>query len=159
MSEMRTEWLRLDGPPALALMTKAVAELNARYPRDAHTSDELDADEFAPPEGAFLVVHLDDQPAGCGALRRLEIGIAEVKRMYVEPWARRRGVGRRVLAELEAMAGRLGYRAVRLETGILQPEAIALYEKAGYRRVACYGEFIGNPLSVCLEKRITPSVA
>src|SRR5439155_16435668 len=99
-----------------------------------------------------LVAYVDDRPAGCGALRRLDEGVAEVKRMYVEPWARRNGIGRRILAELEATARRFGYRAVRLETGTRQQEALQLYESAGYQRVACYGEFKDNPLSVCYEK-------
>jgi ribosomal protein S18 acetylase RimI-like enzyme len=61
--------------------------------------------------------------------------------MFVETWARCNGIGRRVLVELEATAQRLGYRAVRLETGIRQHEAMKLYESAGYQQVASYGEF------------------
>ena len=74
--------------------------------------------------------------------------------MYVEPWARRNGIGRGILAELEATAQRLGYRAVRLETGTRQQEAIRLYESAGYQPIAKYGEFSDNPVSICFEKRL-----
>jgi GNAT superfamily N-acetyltransferase len=133
---------------------RAVAELNSRYEPHEHNPSVLDPKKFAPPFGTFLIAYLDDRPAGCGALRRLEEGVAEVKRMYVEPCARRNGIGRRILAEIEATAQRLGYRAVRLETGLRQQEAMKLYESAGYQRVASYGEFKDNPLSVCYEKRL-----
>src|SRR5207248_5161117 len=93
-------------------------------------------------------------PAGCGGLRRFNKETAEIKRMYVEPGARCRGIGRKILDELEAAAKRLGYQKVRLETGTRQPEAIRLYESAGYQRIAAYGDFKDSPLSVCFEKSI-----
>lgn len=152
--DIRIESIRLDSPDGAAILVRAVAELNSRYEPHEHNPSVLDPEKFVPPFGAFLIAYLDDRPAGCGALRRLEEGVAEVKRMYVEPWARRNGIGRRILAELEATAQRFGYRAVRLETGTRQHEAIQLYESAGYQCVACYGEFKDNPLSVCYEKKV-----
>ncbi len=77
-----------------------------------------------------------------------------LKRMFVEPGARRQGVARKILEELEAIASQFGYRALRFETGLRQPEAISLYESAGYRRVHCYSRYVDNPLSVCFEKRL-----
>jgi GNAT superfamily N-acetyltransferase len=151
----RVELTRLDSRAAATLLVKAVAELNSRYEAHEHNPSVLDPEKFVPPFGAILVAYLDDRPTGCGALRRLEEGVAEVKRMYVEPWARRRGVGRRILAELEAAALRLGYCVIRLETGVRQPEAIQLYEAVGYRGIACYGEFAASPLSVCFEKNLS----
>jgi putative acetyltransferase len=74
--------------------------------------------------------------------------------MYVEPAARRRGVARKVLEKLESVAHERGYAALRLETGIRQPEAIGLYEAAGFHRIQCYGMYIDNPRSVCYEKRL-----
>lgn len=103
---------------------------------------------------AFVVARLGGRPVGCGALRPLAPGVGEVKRMFVEPEARGLGVGRRILRELERVAGALGYAALRLETGVKQPAAIALYEGAGYRRVECYGAYAEDPLSVCMEKRL-----
>jgi GNAT superfamily N-acetyltransferase len=114
----------------------------------------VETEHFTAPLGAFLVARIEDRPAGCGGLRRLEAAVAEVKRMYVDPWARRRGVGREILVGLEAEARRLGYRTVRLETGTLQPEAIGLYESAGYQRIPRYGEFVDNVHSVCFEKAL-----
>ena len=74
--------------------------------------------------------------------------------MYVAPSVRRRGLARRLLAELEEKAIKLGYAIVRLETGNRQPEAIALYESCGFRRIAPYGSHVDDPLSICFEKRV-----
>ena len=111
--------------------------------------------------GAFVVAWLDGVPAGCGAIRPMEpIGnsgedAAELKRMFVNPDARRKGVARRVLAALEERAREIGFDVLRLETGVLQPEAIALYESQGYLKIACYGDYAADPTSVCYEKRLS----
>ncbi|HKX71843.1 MAG TPA: GNAT family N-acetyltransferase, partial [Acidimicrobiales bacterium] len=76
----------------------------------------------------------------------------EIKRMYTAPAARRRGVSRALLARLETEAVRLGYRRLQLETGDRQPEAIALYESAGYGHIPTYGQYAGDELSVCFAK-------
>lgn len=112
---------------------------------------------FAPadvcvPRSAFVIARWKGEPVGCGAIRPLEEEIAEIKRMYVLPEGRRRGIGRRVMEELERLAGEFGYRAIWLETGLQQPDAIALYERSGYRRRACYGPYVDDPRSVCFEK-------
>jgi GNAT superfamily N-acetyltransferase len=72
--------------------------------------------------------------------------------MYVDPPVRRRGIARMILARLEDAARESGYRSVRLETGLGQPEAMALYASADYRRIRPYGEYVGDPLSACYEK-------
>lgn len=128
------------------------ADLGARYGDDG--SGSFSPDDALTPGGAFVVAWLAGQAVGCGALRPLRQGVGEVKRMFVEPQARGRGVGRRILAELEAIAQNHGYEALWLETGIRQPEAIRLYEACGYRRISCYGKYVDNPLSVCFEKRL-----
>jgi GNAT superfamily N-acetyltransferase len=157
-ASVRIEATQLDSDVGASMLVRAVDELNSRYEPNEHNPSALNPEKFAPPFGTFLIAYLDDRPAGCGGLRRLEDGVAEVKRMFVETWARRHGIGRRILAELEATAQRLGYRAVRLETGIRQHEAMKLYESAGYQRVASYGEFRDNPLSVCYEKGLNSAV-
>src|SRR5262245_10871265 len=144
---------RLDSPTAADLVDKTVAELNDRYSDHEHKVSPLDPAEFLPPHGVFLIVRVEGWPAGCGGLRRIREDTAEIKRMFVEPGARCRGLGRKILEELESAARRLGYRKVRLETGLRQPEAIQLYESAGYQRIAPYGEF-RSPLSVCFEKTL-----
>lgn len=108
--------------------------------------------EAAAPRTVFLIARLGGQPVGCGALRRLEDPIAEIKRMYVSPAGRRRGIARRILLELEQQAKEFGYHTIRLETGIRQPEAQQLYESLGYRRIAAFGPYVGNLTSVCYEK-------
>jgi putative acetyltransferase len=86
---------------------------------------------------------------------RLNVDTAEIKRMYVTPDARGRGVGRAILMALEAESRRLNIRRIVLETGERQPEALALYTKAGYDRIPLFGEYIGSRLSVCMAKAFT----
>src|SRR5262249_42797586 len=102
----------------------------------------------------FVIATFGGRPVACGAYRPLGEDVAEIKRMYVEPEYRGRGLGRRVLGDLEARARRDDYAAVRLETGTAQPEAIHLYESAGYRRIESYGVYQGTPRSVCFEKAL-----
>jgi putative acetyltransferase len=137
---------------AARLIRNLSAELGERYGDDG--SGAFSPDDVRVPGGAFVIAWLDHQPVGCGALRPLERGVGEVKRMFVEKDARRQGVARKILQRLETIAAQFGYRALRLETGILQPEAVNLYKSAGYRRVCCYGQYVDNPLSVCFEKRL-----
>jgi GNAT superfamily N-acetyltransferase len=137
---------------ATRLIENLSTELGARYGDDG--TGAFRPEDVKVPGGTFVIAWLGDRPVGCGALRPLERGVAEVKRMFVEKEARRRGIAREILGQLEAIATHFGYRAMRLETGILQPEAMGLYESAGYRRVRCYGRYVDNPLSVCYEKRL-----
>lgn len=96
----------------------------------------------------------DGRPLGCGALRSLGEPVVEIKRMYVRPEARGRGVGVAILDELERQARERGFKVVRLETGPLQPEAIGLYARAGYREIPCFGAYSGAAASRCFERRI-----
>ena len=94
--------------------------------------------DFAPPGGAFLVIYADGKPVAGGGVKRDEDGVAEIKRMYVAPEARRQGLGRRLLEELEGKARELGYARIRLDTGARQPHAQALYERSGYHPIDIY---------------------
>ncbi len=91
-------------------------------------------------------------PIGCGAVRRIGDRTGELKRMYVVPSQRSRGVGRAVLDALEDEARSLDLSRLLLETGVRQQTAIAMYERAGFSRVPAYGEYVGSPLSVCMRK-------
>lgn len=144
----------LGSPVALALIAALNAELSARYPEPGANHFRLDADEVAPGRGSFVVAYAGDTPVGCGAIRRLDPGTAEVKRMYVAPAARGQGVGRTVLARLETEARAMGITRMVLETGARQPEAIALYSRAGYAPIPAFGEHLDSPLSVCLGKTL-----
>jgi len=99
-----------------------------------------------------VVLYLDGQPAGCGAIKEYEPGIMEVKRMFVPPAARGKGMATAVLKELEAWAVELGYNKCMLETGDIMPDAIALYKKNGYRSIPNYGQYVDVASSVCFEK-------
>jgi GNAT superfamily N-acetyltransferase len=117
-------------------------ELRARY--------DGAGEPGTPPSAADVSVLLlardaDGTAIGCGALRALGDGVAELKRMYVVPGARGRGVSKLLLAELEAAALLRGWTTLRLETGPRQPEAVSLYERAGYRAIPAFGAYVGAP--------------
>jgi GNAT superfamily N-acetyltransferase len=155
LDQVTIGWDRPDGPVGALLVRRLVDEMESLYP-ELGAVGSVEPAEFEPPDGAFVVAWVGGRPAGCGGIRRLVPGVAEVKRMYVEPWARGRGHSRRILAALEEAALRAGYSAVRLETGTRQPEAVGLYESSGYRRIPCYGEYAGAAHSVCFEKTFGP---
>ncbi len=120
-----------------------VAELEAFYGRiDRPGMPSASAEDFGPPGGVCLVGRIGEEPVCVGAVKRLEDGVAEIKRMYVAPAGRSRGLARALLGALEDAARELGYARVRLDTGPRQPHARALYLSAGYREIPDYN---GNP--------------
>jgi GNAT superfamily N-acetyltransferase len=132
-----------DQPPGSDLVEAMVAELEQFYGRiDRAGTPAARPQDMAPPGGRFLVIYEDGEPIACGGVKRLGDGVAEIKRMYVVPEARGRGVARALLVALEDAARDLGYPRVRLDTGREQPHARALYESTGYREIADYN---GNP--------------
>ena len=137
------------GPDAASLIGEMCAELSARYHRPP--SPFLPEEAMAP-RTAFVVARLNGKPVGCGALRRIDDRTVEVKRMYVVPSARRRGISRRMLGELERLAAGFRYQRIVRETGSFQPEALALYDTAGYRRTEPYGRYADNSEAHCFEK-------
>ena len=105
----------------------------------------------------FMVASLGRKAVGCGAVRPLPDGaadVAEIKRMYVAPEARRSGAARTILRALEEWARARGYRVARLETGLRQPGATRLYETAGYFPIPSYGRHAADPLAACFEKSL-----
>lgn len=99
-----------------------------------------------------VVAYEDGTPIGCGAIKEYETGTMEVKRMYTTPASRGKGIASRVLSELENWAAEMSCQKCVLETGIKQPEAIALYKKNGYQIIPNYGQYIGVDNSLCFEK-------
>jgi GNAT superfamily N-acetyltransferase len=159
-----------DGPDGAALVQALLVDLNERYAGEveAGDADAPDDDDYLaevtpelvrPPKGAFLVAYLDGEAAGCGAVKPLDsdASTGEIKRMYTAPTARRRGISRALLVALEARAAELGYRRLQLETGLAQPEAIALYESHGWHRITPYGHYKDSPQSVCFAKELEPA--
>jgi GNAT superfamily N-acetyltransferase len=137
-------------PVAQHLIERVQQEYVVRYGgRDAAAVDPA---EFSPPLGRFLVAEVDGVPAGCGGWRAQGDGVVELKRMYVEPAFRRRGIAALVLAELERSAAAAGHRHLLLNSGDRQPEALALYARAGYTPVVGYGVYADSPGAVFLGK-------
>jgi GNAT superfamily N-acetyltransferase len=128
------------------------AELDERYPEPGVNHFRLDEGEVAEGRGGFFVAYRGDRAVGCGAVRLLDEGAAEVKRMYVIPEERGGGVGKAILAVLEGEARRLGCTRLLLETGIRQAEALALYRRAGFVEIPPFGEYGTSPLNQCFGK-------
>jgi GNAT superfamily N-acetyltransferase len=139
---------------AQALIGALNAELSQTYPEQGACHFRLDADEVGPGRGAFLVAFYAGRPVGCGAVRRIDVTDGEVKRMYVVPERRGKGVGRSIVAALEAEAKALGLTRLVLETGVRQLAALALYERIGFTRVPPFGEYVTSPLSICMAKML-----
>lgn len=150
-----------DDPVAADLVEAVQQEYVARYGgRDAMGVDPAD---MLPPEGLFLVAELGGRPAGCGGWRRHARSddgesFVELKRMYVAPWARRRGVAAALLAELQDTAAAAGHTRIMLNSGRRQPEALALYRATGYTPVPGYGAYAEAPEAVFLGRRLTESM-
>jgi GNAT superfamily N-acetyltransferase len=132
-------------PPASELLAEMRVELNDVYATFSRLDNPpLDPAELRPPKGTYLVGFDADLVVAGGGLRRLFDDVAEVKRMFVRPAARSRGVARALLAALEDEACRLGYSATRLDTGPKQQHGLALYRSAGYVDVPAYND---NPFA------------
>jgi putative acetyltransferase len=151
--EIRRE--RFDTETVRALADALEEELLSTYDGEPG-SGGLPAASICEPTkgGAFLVGRVDGEAVACGGVARYDDTTAEIRRMYVVPSARGRGLSRRVLAALEDEARALGYSFVRLETGNLQAAAIGLYVSAGFEPIPRYGPFANDPKSVCFEKRL-----
>jgi ribosomal protein S18 acetylase RimI-like enzyme len=105
-------------------------------------------------DAQYLAVLVQGRVVACGAWQALEPGVAEIKRIYVRPAFRGRGIARQLIVALEEEALAAGRTVIRLETGIRVPAAISLYRSAGYRQIPAFGEYLGDPFSVCFEKRL-----
>jgi GNAT superfamily N-acetyltransferase len=143
-----------DSPVSVELQRAYFADIASRYPGwSPDLIPSADPAEVAPPSGAWLVAYLDDEPVGCGGVKRLDDSSAELKRIYLAAEARGRGLGRRLLEQLEQHARELGYERLRLDTGDLQPEALGLFRSAGYEQIPDYN---GNSWATYwMEKRLT----
>ncbi|HVK24321.1 MAG TPA: GNAT family N-acetyltransferase [Actinokineospora sp.] len=149
-----------DHPDSRLLIDEVQAEYVIRY--GSPDESPVDPAEFAPPLGRFYVGYVDGRPLVTGGWRDHGTGTAEIKRMYVSPDGRGKGLAREMLAELERTAAEAGIDRMILETGLMQPEAVALYRSSGYADIAAFGHYAEHELSVHLGKEIacpsTPSV-
>jgi GNAT superfamily N-acetyltransferase len=144
--DMRGEGFRrepLDGAAGRRLIEAFHEEVRAIYPFwSPSVGPSADPEEFEPPWGGFFVLYTGGRAVGCGGFKRLDDRTAEIKRMYVAPEMRGRGIARNILVRLEQEAREAGYALARLDTGDKQPEALHLYRSAGYREIPDYN---GNP--------------
>jgi GNAT superfamily N-acetyltransferase len=141
---------------AQLLTTEVQAEYGRRYGGDGDVSP-IDVHQFDPPGGHFVMIYIDDVPAAMGGWRRggpAGESDGEIKRMFVRPAYARRGLARAILAELERSAAEAGITRLVLETGLAQPEAIALYHSAGYAEIPKFGFYRDYDDSVHLGKQI-----
>lgn len=156
---MRIDIASYEHPDAMKLIAEVQQEYVARYGHQDTTP--VDPAEFVLPSGLFLVGYVAGEAVATGAWRahdsddpEFRDGDAEIKRMYVAPRARGRGLARAVLAELERTAREAGRRRMVLETGTAQPEAIGLYTACGYTEIDKFGVYRCEPDSRCMAKSL-----
>lgn len=160
MSEgLRLEAARISGRNTQALVAEVQAEYTLLYggPDDSPMGEG----GFEAPLGAFFLGYADRRPVAMGGWRVRPdlhvlggVAVTEIKRMYVAPAARRRGYARAVLSHLERTAREAGSDVMVLETGTMQPEAIAMYVASGYEPVELFGHYAWSPLARCFGKRL-----
>jgi GNAT superfamily N-acetyltransferase len=149
----------LNEPVGRELIQALNDELSAAYPEPGATHFSLSPEEVTGSRGVFLIIHQGGVPVGCGAVRRVDQVTGELKRMYVAPAARGKGLGRRLIEALEAEARSLGMRRLILETGIRQAAAQALYRSRGFETIPHYGEYcLSAKTSICLGKNLIQHV-
>ena len=136
----------------IALIHQSDALMQSLYP--AESNHLVDIESLAAANVHFLVAREEGQALGCGAFVLGEAGQAEMKRVFVAPAARGKGIARLLMEALEREAAHLGVTLMQLETGIKQPEAIALYRKFGYAERGPFGSYQPDPLSLFMEKRL-----
>lgn len=144
-----------DDPDFNLLIGLLDEDLWRRYPQ---TQQNYVAHNVLKLNASAVVAYDGGNPVGCGCFRRAEGDhTVEIKRMYVLETMRGKGIAKRMLRELESWAAGLGYDKAVLETGIGQPEAIALYERSGYHCIENYGQYVNNPDSICMAKGLSKS--
>jgi len=142
------------GADALMLLAQAALEARGLYADLIAADAPMPTNPPAAPRTVYLVAYAGDATVGCAALRPVDAGTAEVRRVYVLPSARGSGAARALMQRLEAEAVALGYGTLLLETGNRQQPAMALYAALGYERIAAFGPYIGDATSVCFGKSL-----
>jgi GNAT superfamily N-acetyltransferase len=145
----------LGSPDAVRLITALNVELKALFPEAGATHFSLSGAQVETSAGAFVIAYLEEVAIGCGAVRRVDGATGELKRMYVDPSVRGRGIGRALVEALEREARRLDMTKIVLETGTRLPAAVSLYEAMGYVRIPLFGEYLASPdTSLCFGKSL-----
>lgn len=126
-------------------------DLYSRYNKGQDAYDQYNKIEFI---NTVIVAYLENVPVACGCFKKYDDNTIEIKRMFVKPEMRGKGIAKRILQELESWGIQMGFSKSILETGIGQPEAINLYEKSGYKKIPNYDQYANMPDSVCMGKNI-----
>lgn len=147
------EEVRPDSADAVRLISELDAHLN-KLPYPPESRHAFNVEKLVREGVTFFVMRCEGEPAGCGGLKLFGTEYGEVKRMYVRPSYRGRGLGKAILDRLAEYARERQVGVLRLETGIFQKEAIGLYERYGFRRRPPFGEYREDPLSVYFEKSV-----
>ncbi|MEO0561134.1 MAG: GNAT family N-acetyltransferase [Chloroflexota bacterium] len=144
---------RPDTPTAIQLITELEGVLSPLYPDESRHGYSVD--KLIKQGVAFFIVYVDGEAAGCGGVQFFrEEGYAELKRMYIRPAYRGRGLSKQLLAHLEDHTRKGGLQLLRLETGIHQHAAIGLYERVGFSLIGPFGDYTDDPNSLYYEKRV-----
>ena len=139
-------------PSSVALIQELDRHLNGLYP--AESNHLMDIDSLCAPDVRFFAAQVDGETVGCGAVKQFA-EYTEVKRVYVSTRARGLGVAKRLIETLEKATRDAGLAMMRLETGIYQPDAIALFEKMGFSRTSSFGDYpTDDPYSVFMERKL-----
>ena len=148
----------LDNVDVEVLISQLNLDLYSRYPEPGALIFSLESADIVDGVGALLMAELDGEPVGCGVYRVMDdlAGSAEIKRLYVTLAGRGKKIGSALLAELERSAAALGVHCFALETGPRQPEAMRIFDAAGYVVCEPWGRFVGKDFSICMEKLRTP---
>lgn len=145
---------RPDTPDVAQLVHDLQHYLEQFYPPESQHGFSID--QLVAQQVDFFVARIDGVAAGCCGVKfyAYDGGFGEIKRMYVPPVWRGRGIAKQLLTQIETHTINHGYRTLRLETGIHQEEALALYEWFGFVRIPPFGEYTTDPLSICYEKKL-----
>ena len=150
---LQIERVAVDGEESERLMAELCREVDQLYNNDLPTPWHLAG--MDKPGAAFVMARRDGEGVGCAAIRPLTNEIAEMKRVFVRPRARRAGVALAMVHALEEIARYSGFTAMWIETGLRQPDAMRLYESLGYTQIAAFGDYKDDPLSVCYGKPLS----
>lgn len=150
MTSVRFDVADPSSKTAAELLQLFKEDVNERYPDELVR--DIDINDFIGSGGVFMVLYVDDKDAGCAAFYPLSKKSVELKRMYVKPPYRGKGMSRLMLAQLEDVARQQGFESMKLETGRRQPESIGLYLSEAYYEIDPFGNYVDDPNSICFEK-------
>jgi GNAT superfamily N-acetyltransferase len=143
---LRTDFRNHDFMELVKLLDAGLAEVDGEDHSFYSQFNKIDNIRYV------VLAYENEKPSGCGAIKEFGADTMEIKRMYVKPECRRKGIAMKILSELENWARELSFTRCILETGKRQEEAIGLYKKTGYRSIPNYGQYAGVENSVCFEK-------